>query len=113
MLESIADLITQDVYIGSMPDKPDNAISIYSTSGYPRDLAGEMIREPTFQIKVRNTSYAAGYAICEDICGQLHGVNNDTNFLLIAQEGDIMALGRDETNLRNEWTINFRCYYRG
>jgi len=99
------------VYIGSMPDSPDNAICIYPTGGFPADLAGEMLREPTFMIKVRNTSYATGYALAASVRTALHGINGETNFVLIEAQGDIMGIGRDESN-REEWTINFRCYYR-
>ena len=100
-----------NVYVGSMPTSPDNSVCIYATGGYPRDLAGSMIREPTFQIRVRNTSYTTGYALCETIQGLLHGVNGTSDFLLIEQESDILDVGRDESN-RQEWTINFRAYYK-
>ena len=112
MLEEIATLIGGSPYIGNMPDLPNNAVCIYPTSGFNADLAGELIREPTFQVKVRNTSYATGYTLAETIQITLHGINANGNFLLIEQQGDIMDMGRDESN-RQEFTINFRCYYRG
>jgi hypothetical protein len=112
MLTKIATLISSAVtaYKGSMPDSPDNAVCIYPTGGYSRDLSGSEYREPTFMIKVRNTSYATGYTICDTLQDLLHG-NVDSDFLLIAQEGDIQDIGRDEAN-RQEFTINFRCYYK-
>jgi len=30
---------------------------------------------------------------------------------MIEQQGDTLNLGRDESN-REQWTLNFRCYYR-
>ncbi len=114
MLPKIKTLIASaaTAYIGNMPDLPANAVCIYPTGGYPQDLAGSMTREPTFQIKVRNTSYATGYTLCETILDLLHGVNGTADFLLIEAQGDIMDLGRDQAN-RQEWSMNFRCYYTG
>jgi len=99
-----------NVYIGSMPDTPDNAVCIYATGGYPRSLSGTFVEEPTFQIKVRNTSYSTGTTLCDTIKDALHG-KTSTKLLMIEQQGDILDIGRDESN-RQEWTINFRCYYR-
>jgi hypothetical protein len=112
MLSKIKTLIAgvATANIGSMPTTPDNAVCIYPTGGYSRDLSGSLYREPTFMIKVRNTDYATGYALCDSIQDTLHG-KVDSNFLLIAQEGDIQFLGRDSAN-REEWTLNFRCYYK-
>ena len=118
LLTDVKSLLTgvSNVYLGSMPNSPDNAVGIYSTGGFPRDLSGTMVEEPTFMVKVRNTSYATGEALCSTIKDLLHGVDNETitgggHFLLIAQMGDTNDIGRDESN-RQEWTINFRCYYR-
>ena len=100
-----------NVKIGTMPDTPDNSVALYNTGGYTRDLSGSMIRQPTFMVKVRNADYASGETVCSTIANTLHGVHGTGNFLLIAQEGDIQDLGRDESN-RQEWTLNFRCYYK-
>lgn len=104
-----------NVSLGSLPDSPDNAVSIHRTNGYPRDLSGNMVEEPTVMIKVRNTSYATGETLCNTIKDALHGQNNVTvntnDILLIEQMGDINELGRDENN-RQMWSINFRLYYR-
>ena len=112
MTTDIKSLLTgvSNVYIGSMPDTPDNAVCIYATGGYPRSLSGTFVEEPTFQIKVRNTSYATGTTLCNTIKDALHG-KTSTKLLMIEQQGDILDIGRDESN-RQEWTINFRCYYR-
>jgi hypothetical protein len=99
-----------NVYIGSMPATPDNSVCIYNTGGYSRSLSGTEVEEPTFQVKVRNTSYATGETLCNTIKDLLHGATS-TKILMCEQQGDILDLGRDESN-RQEWTINFRCYYR-
>ena len=117
LLADIKSLLTgvDYIYLGSMPDQPDDAVSIYSSGGYPRSLSGTMVEEPTFMVKVRNRSYAAGEEICTVIKDKLHGVNyesvNGHDILLIAQQGDVNSLGRDE-NGRHEWSVNFRMYYR-
>ena len=98
-----------NLYIGSMPDSPDNAVCLYVTGGYPRSLADSKFEEPTFQIKTRNTSYATGLALCDTIKDLLHGATT-SKIPVIVQQSDILNIGRDEKN-RQEFTINFRCYY--
>jgi hypothetical protein len=112
MLTKIAALIVSlaTAYIGSLPTTPDNAVAIYPTGGYDPDLTGSKYREPTFQIRVRNTVYATGYALALSIAALLHGTTN-SDFLLIAQQGDVLDMGRDASN-RSEFSINFRCYYK-
>jgi len=99
-----------NVTIGSMPDTPDNSVCIYNTGGYPKSLSGTFMSEPTFQIKVRNVSYAAAESLCETIIGLLHG-KSTTKLLMIETQSEALDLGRDESN-RSEMSINFRCFYR-
>ena len=99
-----------NVYTGNMPDSPNNAVCIYPTGGYPRSLSGTQLEEPTFMIKVRNTSYAAGEAVCDTVKDLLHGKSSG-GILMIEQQSDINNIGRDEKN-RQEWTLNFRSYFR-
>jgi len=99
-----------NVYIGNLPSTPDDAVAIYNTGGYPRDLSGTYVEEPTFMIKVRSASYSTGEATCNTIMDLLHG-NNTIKVLMIEDQSGILDLGRDENN-RPEWSINFRCYYR-
>lgn len=111
-IRTLLSAITLPIYIGGLPPTPDGCVALFTYGGAPRDLAGDMVREPSFQVRVRHTSYAAGYAVAESIADTLHGVNGTSDFLLIAQTGDIQDIGRDEQH-RQEWTINFRCYYVG
>jgi len=112
MLNEIKALIGSgyNIYIGNLPDAPDDVVGLFHSGGYNPDLSGSCVREPTFMVKVRNSSYSAGLTVCEDISEKLHGVVHNGNFLLIAQEGDINDLGRDNNN-RQEWSLNFRTYY--
>jgi len=99
-----------NVFRGSMADTPNNAVCFYATGGYPADLSGSMIEEPTFLIKVRNTNYDTGEALCNTIIGLLHGSSNENNLCIYSQSG-IMDLGKDLSG-RSEFTINFRTYYK-
>jgi hypothetical protein len=98
------------LYIGDMPKTPDNAVAIYNTGGYKRDLTGTYVEEPTFMIHVRNSSYAAGEIVCSTVMDLLHG-HTTTKLMMIENESGPMDLGRDENN-RPKWSMNFRCYYR-
>ncbi|MFA5432298.1 MAG: minor capsid protein [Candidatus Paceibacterota bacterium] len=108
----IATLLTSQtsVYIGSIPATPDNIVAIFLTGGFPRDMSGTLVEEPTFQIRVRNASAATGETVCNTVKDLLHG-KSSAAVLMIQQQGDILSLGRDEKN-RSEWSMNFRCYYR-
>lgn len=104
------------VFIDDMPAKPDRAACIYATGGFPRDLVGGMVEEPTFMIHVRDPSRLMAEDTAEAIKDALHGVNNYPvqgagTVLLIAQMGDINYIGRDE-NHRAVLSLNFRAYYR-
>jgi len=98
-----------NVRVGNMPDLPDNAICIYRTGGFSRQLTASALEEPTFQIKVRNTNYVTGEALCDIVKDLLNG-SSTSKVLMIQQMGDTLNIGRDTSN-RQEWTINFRCYY--
>lgn len=113
LVADIENLLTgvSNIYIGSLPATPDNVVGIFNTGGYARSMSGSEVEEPTFQVRVRNTSYATGEALCCSIKDALHGVAGNGKFLMIQQQGDIMDLGVDE-NARHEWSINFRAYYR-
>lgn len=99
-----------NVFIGNLPATPDNVVGIFNSGGYLRGLTESKLEEPTFQIRVRNISYAAGEAMCNTVKDLLHG-NGTTKVLKIYQQGDILPLGRDQNN-RSEFSINFRCYYK-
>lgn len=103
-------LVSVSPYIGNMPATPDNTVCIYNTGGYARSLSGTELEELTFMVKVRNTSYATGEALCSTINNLLHG-HSTTKILMIEQMGGVNDIGRDESN-RPEFTQNFRCYYR-
>lgn len=104
--------IDGEIYLSFLPEK-DNAIVLYSTGGFERDMAGNLIEQPTFQARIRNIDYEAGWNICEKIKDALHKpmdiVVNGNRYLGFYQQSDIMDLGRDSKN-RSEFSVNFRCY---
>lgn len=112
MLTEIKTLLStiSNVSIGDMPATPDNCVCIYPTGGLARGLVGDKTKQPTFMIIVRNAVYATGFTQCETINGLLQSKSTG-NFLLIAQEGDINGLGKDDLN-RHEWSMNYRTYYK-
>ena len=112
LLTDVKALLTTvtNIYISDMPSTPDAAVCLYNTGGYARSLTGTKVEEPTFQVKVRNPVAATGLTTCATIKDILHGYTGG-KFLMIAQQGDVQDLGRDE-NGRMEFTVNFRCYYR-
>lgn len=99
-----------NIYLGNQPTTPDATVTVAATGGYNRSLSGSYLEEPTFQIRVRSASYAAGVTVCETVKDTLHGASTD-KLLIIQQMGDVQDLGRDE-NGRPEWTLNFRTYYK-
>jgi len=99
-----------NVHLGNMPAAPDNIVCIYHTGGYARSSSGTQLEEPTFQVRVRNTNYATGFAVCNTVKDLLHN-KTEGGIIYCEQQGDILDLGRDESN-RPEFSINFRCYYR-
>jgi len=99
-----------NVYMGSLPPLPDNAACIYNSGGFPEGLTASRLKQPTFQIRVRNASYAAGEAMCDTINELLHGYSGP-NIMLIQNMGGINDIGRDETG-RPEFTMNYKTYFR-
>lgn len=115
-MENLLNPIEPVIYIGSKPDTPDNLICLYRTGGFPviNMLSGDTIRNPTFQVLVRDVSYDNAYNRAEDIIDNLNGVVNTTvngnNYISISLLNDIFSLGRDD-NDRTELSINFRIVW--
>ncbi len=98
-----------DIFLGLMPDQPDNCIALFEYAGSPPDLHwnGEY---PGLQVRVRNKSYAAGRAKIGEIVKELHGLHEQTlagtRYLLIKARGSPEVLKRDANN-RVELFTNF------
>lgn len=98
-----------DLFLGFMPDQPDNCIVLFEYAGSPPDLHwnGEY---PGLQVRVRNKSYAAARTKIEDAMKKLHGLHEQmlsgTRYLLIKARGSPEVLKRDANN-RVELFVNF------
>ena len=66
-----------NIFLGLMPDQPDNCIALFEYAGSPPDLHwnGEY---PGLQVRVRNTSYAAARSKIGEIMTALHGLYEQT-----------------------------------
>lgn len=111
LVSEVKTLLTSisNVYIGSLPATPDNVVGIYQTGGFPKGLTESELGQPTFQIRVRNTSYSACSQLCNDIDGILHGYTG-VKALLIQNMSGALDIGRDANN-RQEMTMNYKTYY--
>jgi hypothetical protein len=98
-----------DIFLGLMPDQPDNCIALFEYAGSPPDLHwnGEY---PGLQVRVRNKSYAAARTKIGEAMIALHGLHEQTlsgtRYLLIRARGSPEVLKRDANN-RVELFVNF------
>jgi len=98
-----------NVFLGLMPDKPDNCIALFEYAGSPPDLHwnGEY---PGLQVRVRNKGYAAARTKIGEVMDKLHGLHEQTlsgtRYLLIKARGSPEVLKRDNNN-RVELFVNF------
>lgn len=98
-----------DIFLGLIPDQPDDCVVLFEYAGSPPDLhwPGEY---PGLQVRVRNTSYPAGRAKIGEIVDLLHGLHEQeldgTRYLLIKARGSPEVLKRDSSN-RIEFIVNF------
>jgi hypothetical protein len=98
-----------DIFLGLMPDQPDNCIALFEYAGSPPDLHwnGEY---PGLQVRVRNKSYAAARTKIGEVMDKLHGLHEQTlsgtRYLLIKARGSPEVLKRDANN-RVELFVNF------
>lgn len=100
-----------------LPESPNTCIAIFDTGGLEPDLDITDIKNPTFQILVRDISYSLGKTKLDSIRTLLHGKSNTdlgvggTNFFYIFAVAEGGHIGRDDNN-RDEFSINFRCKTR-
>jgi len=98
-----------NLFLGLMPDQPDDCVALFEYAGSPPDLHWEG-EYPGLQVRVRNKSYAAARTKIEETMKKLHGLHEQmlsgTRYLLIKARGSPEVLKRDESN-RTEWFVNF------
>ena len=111
MLEQIRNALpeTYPVFIGDIPDSPDDVCVLFVTGGRNPDRElGEALPflwNPTFQVRVRNKRSVAATEYLEKIKTILNGYSCK-NSLMVIQQGDILSMGKDSKG-RIEFTLNF------
>jgi hypothetical protein len=100
-----------DLFIGELPSSPDASIAVIPGTGQNPGLWYEWER-PGIQIMVRAAAggYTSANTSIDNIKNYLHGLRttiNSTRYALINQQGDILYLGKDESN-RPVFSANFR-----
>jgi len=105
-----------DIFVSSLPESPDNCIALFENSGVEANKYVPL-ENPSFQVLIRNTSYATGRAKAEDVKDVFLRKNNvelttgGTHALFIHPVADVGYIGRDK-NDRHEWSINFNMRIR-
>ena len=98
-----------NIFLGMVPDKPDNCIVLFEYAGSPPDLHWNG-KYPGLQVRVRNKSYAAARTKIGEVMAALHGLHEQTlsgtRYLLIKARSSPEILKRDNNN-RVELFVNF------
>lgn len=106
--------VDTDIFVSALPPTIDNCIAVYDTTGLPPHEYLP-VRQPTFQIIVRNSSYVTAKAKIDAIRQALHKLANFTQstvyFYAILATSDGGYIGKD-ANGRHEFSINFRAKVR-
>lgn len=112
------------IFIGHLPDKPDNAICIYDTTGIKtgRQMpTGKTTSKPGWQVRVRGMTYVDAYSKIIDICDWMDTVlrktvtveYSDYEVQVLTQVGTVLPLGRElEGKKREHFTINGIMTYK-
>ena len=108
---------TGNVFLGSMPPDPDEAIEIHTTGG-PEASTKDGYAMPTAQVVVRGTADPrTGEDLAEAIYGELHGMRYVTlpggTFVVscVGIQSGPVSLGEDD-NGRHRYSLNFRLHIR-
>lgn len=98
-----------DLFIGFLPDTPDDCIVVRATQGLPPNVIVDL-EQPGFQIMLRNTDHDTGWAAADTIRTDLHQLTHTTVngivYKRIDAVGSVTYIGRDEKE-RTLWSINF------
>ena len=107
------------IFVGFLPDQPDDAICVYDTTGKldGRVMAGEQIEHEGVQIRVRNRSYPDTWDKINTIATTLDTIkrtiveiSGSELYLIhnVSKTGSIMSLGIEERGSRryHHFTLN-------
>lgn len=102
------------VYVGREPLEPENVVTCYDTGGTTGPLVD--LRHPTVQVRVRSTSYDAGWqkinAAYEALVVPVNTPVTDGTILGWVASGDVAFIGRDDKD-RALFTANFELMRDG
>lgn len=109
--------VAGNIFIATMPNKPDHAIALFPTGGYPSS-GTHGYDEPTFQVLVRGgLDPRAPMQKAQDIYDALHGLHHTelpggtwVIGCLGIQSGPV-AIGKDQSG-RHEFSLNFAIEVR-
>jgi hypothetical protein len=69
-------IFATNLFINDEPTKPDNCVTIFDSPGFPPSLSldgSKGYESPSVQIRIRNNSSKAGWALIQNIMISLHG----------------------------------------
>lgn len=103
------------VYVGREPLAPSNVVTVYDTGGPVGPLVD--LRRPSVQVRVRATTYAAGWdkanEILETLVVPFEGVSvPDASILMWDVATDVTFIGHDDAD-RPLFTVNFQLLRDG
>tara|TARA_R110002167_G_scaffold46072_1_gene137793 strand:- start:467 stop:904 length:438 start_codon:yes stop_codon:yes gene_type:complete len=114
---------TWPVFVGHMPDLPDNSVCVYDTSGSLDgrvQRGGETIEHPGWQVRVRATDHPTGYAKIATIRNHIDTILREgivigaSSYTIQAANltGGVQTVGQEpEGTRRNNFTINGTLTY--
>ena len=103
--------------LGFIPDTTQTSITIFETGGYAAEQVMGSVPaaqdRPSFQIRVRNPTYAGGMAVCHELYTLLDSITNasvnDTFYQMIRAVSPPVYLGIVQSNGEaREFSINFQ-----
>jgi len=105
------------IFVGHMPDTPDDSICIYDTPGFHEgriNSTGESVGKPGWQVRVRSTNFRDSYIQMKLIAAHLDGilrervaVDGDVYVIQAVKPGTILNIGQEPDNKqRSLFTLN-------
>lgn len=106
-----------DIYLGVIPDTPDEVLSIFLRGGPERDPDNEYVIA-SVQMIVRSPSKLSGMTRAQAILNSFNGFSGGPftdggTYIMdcLATQGEPADIGHDDAN-RYEWSINYSVEYK-
>ena len=107
--------IGADIFLGRLPDSPDNVVALFPTGGFPQDLPLPDVRM-TVQVLVRDESYRAAYERIWRIYNLLDGgqrgrfIQSPTGRRMVAQAMQPPQSLQDDESRRSIFVFNLSVW---